>query len=266
MTAQLIDTHCHPVLLRERGLLDAAWESCAQAGVVQMVAVGLDAEDSDANRQIAEENSGVFFTVGWHPNQSRSPERTELEALDRLLAHPRAVAVGEIGLDYFFRPGYHETAIEVQQRSLDMMMELAQSHQKPVVIHSRDAHDATLEAMRRWPKVRGIMHCFSGDKQFASDCLALGYLVSFSGIVSFSNAADIQGVAKTVASDEFLVETDAPFLAPVPMRGKPNLPGYVAHTARAVAHLRGETFDEVASASTNNARRVFALPADDRLN
>lgn len=265
MTAELIDTHCHPVLLRERGLLDAAWESCADLGVTQIVAVGLDVEDSDANRVIAEENPGVFFTVGWHPTQKRAPDTTELAALDELLRHPRAVAVGEIGLDLFFRPGYHETSQEVQQKSLDAMMELAESHHKPVVIHSRDAHQVTLDALARWPKVKGIMHCFSGDRQFAQSCSQLGYAISFSGIVSFPNAQDIQGAAQWVADDNFLVETDAPFLAPVPMRGKPNIPGYVAHTARAVALLRESSYEQVAASSTANARRIFQLPADDVL-
>ena len=259
MKAELVDTHCHPVLLHERGLLDAAWESCREFGVSQIVAVGLNVDDSDANRVLAEEHAGVFFTVGWHPTQKRSPDRAELDALDELLRHPRAVAVGEIGLDLFFREGYHDTPEETQQRSLDIMMELAQTHAKPVVIHSRDAHRATLDALSRWPKVGGVMHCFSGDEAYAKSCSELGYAISFSGIVSFSSAKDIQAAARGVAEGNFLVETDAPYLAPVPMRGKTNLPGYVAHTARAVATLRDQPYEAIAAASTATARRIFGL-------
>jgi TatD DNase family protein len=260
---ELIDTHCHPVLLREEGLLDTAWESCAAEGVTQVIAIGLNVEDSDRNREIAEAHPGVFFTVGWHPQEKTSPDAKQLAALDELLRHPRAVGVGEIGLDYFFRPGYHETTVETQQRSLEMMMELARTHNKPAVIHSRDAHDATVDALKRHPDVGGVMHCFSGDRAFGEACIDAGYVLSFSGIVSFSTAKDIQSAAAAVPATKYLVETDAPFLAPVPMRGKRNLPGYVAHTARAVAKLRDEDFETVALASTTNARRVFSLPSAD---
>ncbi|HET9052447.1 MAG TPA: TatD family hydrolase, partial [Candidatus Dormibacteraeota bacterium] len=145
---ELIDTHCHLVLLRERGLLGEALESAAAAGVTEIVSVGLDLEDSDANRRIAEETAGVWFTVGWHPTTPRAPDHAELDALRELLAHPRAVAVGEIGLDWFWRPGYHEVPPEVQQASMRAMLELAADAGRPVVVHDRDAHSDVLDTLR----------------------------------------------------------------------------------------------------------------------
>jgi TatD DNase family protein len=257
----LVDTHCHLVLLAERGLLAAALESAATAGVEQIVTVGLDVEDSDANRALADAHDNVWFTVGWHPHQPHPPDAAQLRALDQLLAHPRAVAVGEIGLDLFFRPGYHETPLDEQLRAIHTMLDLAATHRKPVVVHDRDAHHEVLAALREHPDVRGVMHCFSGDAEFARACIAAGYAVSFSGIVTFGRSELIQGAAATVGDDDFVVETDSPFLAPVPHRGRDNLPGYVAATAAAVARLRGVEDEVVRSQTTATARRLFDLPA-----
>ena len=262
---EYVDTHCHPVLLGDSGLLDAAWESCSEHRVTQVISVGLNLEDSDRNRQMAESRSGVFFTVGWHPHETLPPDAAQVRALDELLGHPRAVAVGEIGLDLYFRPGYHETTFENQMTSINIMMELAQTHAKPVVIHSRDAHLETLTALAAWPAVKGVMHCFSGTAEFSKQCMDLGYVPSFSGIVTFGSAKDIQGAAVSVADGEYLVETDAPFLAPVPMRGKSNLPGYVAHTAAGIARLRQQPVEEVALQTTRRARSLFGLGDTDLL-
>jgi TatD DNase family protein len=262
---ELVDTHCHPVLLEERGVLEQAWESCRSNDVVQVLAVGLNVEDTLKNQAFATAGSGVFFTVGWHPHEKRKPDQKELEALDALLDDPRAVAVGEVGIDLFFRPGYHETSLEIQRASLESMMELAKAHGKPVVIHARDAHEEILQIMARWPDVHGVMHCFSGDADFAKRCVDLGYVLSFSGIATFKTATDIQDAAKGVGPDDYMVETDSPFLAPVPHRGDTNLPGFVAHTAKAVAALRGESIEEVAARTTATARRVFGLPPGDTL-
>jgi TatD DNase family protein len=256
----LVDTHCHLVLLDERGLLDAAFESAAVAGVEQIVSVGLDVDDSDRNRAIAEAHDNVWFTVGWHPHQRHAPSPHEVRALDELLRHPRAVAVGEIGIDLFFRPGYHDTPLDEQQRSMHTMLELARTHDKPVVVHDRDAHAEVLDAIREHPHVRGVMHCFSGDAALARSCVAAGYAISFSGIVTFARSEAQQAAASSVGDDDYVVETDSPFLAPVPHRGRPNLPGYVAATAAAVAVLRGVEDSLVRAQTTATARRLFRLP------
>jgi TatD DNase family protein len=259
--ATLVDTHCHLVLLEERGLLHAALDSAAEAGVTQIISVGLNVEDSDRNRVLAEAHDNVWFTVGWHPHQARGPDDAQLEALDTLLRHPRAVAVGEIGLDLFFRPGYHDTPLDEQRRAMHAMLDLAAAHRKPVVVHDRDAHAEVLAAVREHAGVRGVMHCFSGDVAFARECVAAGYAISFSGMVTFARSEPIQASAAAVGEGDYVVETDSPFLAPVPHRGRPNLPGYVAATAAAVARLRGVDDDVARAQSTRTARRVFNLPS-----
>ena len=267
---ELVDTHCHLVLLRERGLLAAALESAEAAGVTQIVTVGLDVDDSDQNRMIAESYPGVWFTVGWHPHTAHSPDAAELSALRELLAHPRAVAVGEIGLDWYWRPGYHEVPPEVQTASLRAMLELAADARKPVIVHDREAHDDTLSALRAGlrpveggdplDEPRGVLHCFSGDASMAAEAARLGMVASFAGTITFPRSEGIQAAARGVDTRGWVVETDAPFLAPVPHRGRPNVPGYVAATAAAVAQLRGIDAVEAAAQSTTNARRLFALP------
>jgi TatD DNase family protein len=260
----LVDTHCHLVLLEDRGLLDAAFEGAIEAGVESMVSVGLNVEDTDRNRLIAEAHDNVWFTVGWHPHESRAPDPSQLDALDALLRHPRAVAVGEIGLDLFFRPGYHETPLDEQQRAMHAMLELAATHRKPVVVHDRDAHGEVLDAISRHPEVRGVMHCFSGDAAFARQCVAAGYTISFSGIVTFPGSEPQQAAAAELGDDDYVLETDSPFLAPVPHRGRPNLPGYVAATAAAVARLRGVGESVVRAQTSTTARRLFDLPHERR--
>lgn len=255
----LVDTHCHLVLLEERGLLAAALEGAASAGVEEIISVGLNLEDSDRNRQIAEAHPGVYFTCGWHPHEPAAPDTRQLEALAELLKHPKAVAVGEVGLDLFFRPGYHEVPLDIQQRSFRAMLELAGDAGKPVLIHDRDAHEAVLAAVGDVPGSRGVMHCFSGDAAFAQRCADHGFIASFSGIVTFPRAEGIQEAARSVAGDGFVVETDSPFLSPVPERGKPNLPERVAITAAAVARLRGAPVEEVRAATTRTAHRVLGI-------
>jgi TatD DNase family protein len=257
----LVDTHCHLVLLEERGLLDAALEGAARAGVDEIISVGLNLDDSECNRQIAENHPGVYFTCGWHPHQPAAPDRRQLDALGELLQHPKAVAVGEVGLDLFFRPGYHEVPLDIQQRSFRAMLELARNAGKPVLIHDRDAHDEVLSAVGAVPGSRGVMHCFSGDAAFALRCATSGFIASFSGIVTFPRSEGIQDAARTVADDGFVIETDSPFLSPVPERGKPNLPERVAITAAAVARLRGATVEEVRAATTRTAHRVLGIAA-----
>ena len=255
----LVDTHCHLALLDERGLLQRALEGARAAGVLDIVTVGVNLRDSDRNREIAEQHDGVWFTVGWDPQQPAPPGPGELRELGSLLRHPRAVAVGEVGLDTFFRPGYHETPLDLQRRSFLAMLELAAEHAKPVVVHDRDAHAEVLECISRVAGSRGVMHCFTADLEHAQRCVAAGFRVSFSGIVTFRKAGAIRDAAAHVERDAYVVETDAPFLAPVPHRGSVNLPEHVAVTAHAVAALRGVDAAVVRGETSANARGLFGL-------
>lgn len=259
MSEPLIDTHCHLVLLQERGLLERALDGAAAAGVETIVTVGVNLEDSDRNREIAEAHDEVRFTVGWDPQQRKPPDATELRELGALLRHPRAVAVGEVGLDLFFRPGYHETPPEVQRRSLQLMLELAVDSRKPVVIHDRDAHDDVIDALAAVPEARGVMHCFTGDAAHMRRSLERGFVVSFSGIVTFPRSDAVQESAREVPDDAYVAETDAPFLAPVPHRGSINVPAHVADTVAKLAAVRGQPVETVRRQTTAAARRLFGL-------
>ncbi|HYA01165.1 MAG TPA: TatD family hydrolase [Candidatus Binatia bacterium] len=267
MTA-LVDAHCHLQLLVEReggGAVEAALEASAAAGVEQVVCAGINLEDSDRCRVIAESNPGVFFTAGWHPHEPTVPDPAQLRALEELLSHPRAVGVGEIGLDQYWRPGYHETPLSVQQRSFALMLELARAHGLPAVVHDRLSHQEVLAAIDACPGVRGVMHCMSGDDRHARRCRERGFVISFAGNVTYRRNDGIRQAAREVDPEGYAVETDAPFLAPVPHRGRPSIPAHVADTAREVASLRGVSASLVAEQTTRNARRLFALPAQDRL-
>ena len=255
----LVDSHCHLVLLEERGLLQRALEGAAAAGVTDIVTVGVNLEDSERNRVIAEAHDAVWFTVGWDPQQPRPPDASETAQLDALLRHPKAVAVGEVGLDLYFRPGYHETPLHVQQRSLRMMLELAVAHGMHAVIHDRDAHDQVLDAVNALPDARGVMHCFTGDAAHMRRCVERGFLVSFAGIVTFARTEPLQQAAREAPPGAYVVETDSPFLTPAPHRGAVNLPERVADTAARVAELRGEPLDAVRRQTTATARRLFGL-------
>jgi TatD DNase family protein len=257
--APLIDTHCHLTLLEERGLLAAALEGAEAAGVQHIVTVGENLEDSERNRAIAEATPGVVFSVGWHPHERSSPTAAEVRELDRLLRHPLAVAVGEVGLDLFFRPGYHEVPAPVQEVSFRVMLELAAEHRKPVLVHDRDAHDEVLAAIARVPGTTGVMHCFSGDRAHAERCVAAGFVLSFSGIVTFPRSEAVQEAAASCPADAYVVETDAPFLAPVPHRGTVNVPARTADTAAALARLRGEPVERVREQTSRTARRLLSL-------
>ena len=259
MSRALIDSHCHLALLEERGLLQRALEGADAAGLEAIVTIGVNLEDSERNCRIAETHPRVWFSVGWDPQQPRPPDQAELRELATLLRHPRAVAVGEVGLDLFFRAGYHETPLDVQRRSLMRMLELAVSEEKPVLIHDREAHEEIIDALTAVSGVRGVMHCFTGDASHAARCVALGFVISFSGIVTFPRADAIQDAARGVAGDMYVVETDAPFLAPVPHRGTVNLPERVADTVSALARLRRVADEAVRSDTTNTARRILAL-------
>jgi TatD DNase family protein len=264
----LVDTHCHLQLVAGRegaGAVGRSLEEAAAAGVEQVVCVGLDVEDSERCREIAEAHPGVFFTVGWHPHQRTSPDPAQLRALEELLGHPRAVGVGEIGLDQHWRPGYHETPMEVQSRSFHLMLELAREHALPAVVHDRESHAEVLRAIDAVPGVRGVMHCMSGDASHARRALERGFLISFAGNVTYPRSEAVVAAAREVPPDGYVVETDSPFLSPVPLRGRPNRPAHLPATAAALARLRGCAPERVAGDTSRNARRLFALAEEDRL-
>lgn len=249
---QLFDSHCHVYDDRMPGGTTEAVATARAAGVTGMVAVGCDRETSEAAIAVAAEHDDVWATVGLHPHEARFGVETIVDLLDR----PGVVAVGEAGLDYF----YDHSPRDVQREAFAAQIQLAHERQLPLVIHSRDAWDDTFGVLDAEGTPTGtIFHCFTGGPDEARRCLDIGAHVSFSGIVTFASAADIQAAARLVPADRMLIETDAPYLAPVPHRGRPNQPAFVAHTAQFIADLRGVPVGEVASATDRGARSVFGL-------
>jgi len=258
---ELVDAHCHLDELARRGLPVAeALAMAHRAGVHQVVTSGDGLEDSRRAKDLAELHPEVFFTVGWHPVNSRPPSAPELAELRSLLAHPKAVGLGEIGLDYKFRPGYMETPSAVQQEMFELMLRLAAELGKPVVIHQREAHSDLLQVLDRAPAVAAMLHCFSGDAGFARAAEERGLLVSFAGNLTFKSARELQAAAKVVPAARLMVETDAPFLAPTPHRGELCHPALVRLTATWLAALRGECLGTLASATAETTREFFKLP------
>lgn len=255
----LIDSHCHLDRLELTpygGHLDGAIEHAHQRGVELMLCVSINMENFPAVRAIAERYESVYASVGVHPNESEGHDPTSDE-LVRLAAHPKVIAIGETGLDYFRSEG----DLEWQRDRFRRHITAAKLTGKPLIIHSREAREDTLRVLEEEGagEVGGIMHCFVEDMPTAERAMALGFLISFSGIVTFRNATALQAVARHVPADMLLVETDAPYLAPIPHRGKPNEPAYVRDVAEFIAKLRGVSVEMLAAQTSSNFRRLFRL-------
>lgn len=252
----LIDTHCHlDGSLCPEGS-DGALERAREAGVGAFVCIGVGSLAAAQHAvSLAETERDVVATVGIHPHEAQTAE-PDLEAqLYELLARPSVVGVGEIGLDYH----YDNSPRAVQLETFRRWVGFARSIRKPIIIHTREASQQTLEVLRDESArdVGGVIHCFSEDRAFAQQALDMNFDLSFSGIVTFKSAREIQDVATWAPPDRIMVETDSPFLAPVPMRGKRNEPANVVHTARFIAGLRGVSLEELSGTTTVNACRRF---------
>lgn len=234
--------------------------SAACCGVRQIVTIGIDLASSRRAVELAASYPDVYASVGIHPHNAGEADRDVYEQLRELSASPKVVAYGEIGLDYAKK----YAPMDIQQRAFAEQLELAKELNLPIIIHDREAHEDTLEMIRQkgpFP-AGGVMHCFSGDTALASQLLDAGLYISIPGIVTFKNAAEMQQVVRETPLDRMLLETDGPFLAPVPYRGKRNLPEYLLYTAAAVAELKGIPLEEVARQTTANTRALCSLPDD----
>lgn len=244
------DSHCHVHDERIPGGTEAAVRAARDAGVTTLVTVGCDRATSEAAIAAAAGHDGVWATVGLHPHDATDGVDTIADLLDR----PGVVAVGEAGLDYY----YDHSPRDVQRRAFADQIQLAHQLDLPLVIHTRDAWDDTFDVLSaEGVPERTVFHCFTGGPDEARRCLDLGAAVSFSGIVTFPSAADVQQAARLVPLDRLLVETDAPYLAPVPHRGRPNQPAWVVAVAQFVADLRDVPLATVAEATVRNGATFF---------
>jgi len=271
-----VDTHAHLCWPEFAADLPAVLERARAAGVTRIVSIGTDLDNCRATLAIANRYPGIYAAVGLHPGDVGSAVSADTEALRHLGTHPRVVAIGETGLDYYRLPveraslpvqagerpenGQDARSTKQQQQTLlRAHLTLAEELGKPVVIHNREAAADLLAILREF-KPTGVMHCFSGDEKFATACLELGLFLSFTGILTFKNATGLRAVAKAVPLERILLETDCPYLAPVPHRGQRNEPAYIPLIAATLAEVKGVPVEEIARVTTANAERLFRFP------
>jgi TatD DNase family protein len=258
----LSDSHCHLDLLDLEALgtdLDGAVAAANAAGVGYLLCVSVDMESFPRVVGAAHRYAGVTASVGVHPNVKGKKEPS-VQELAQLAATSEVVAVGETGLDYY----RHRNDPEEQQQRFRRHIRAARLAGKPLIVHTREARADTLRILReeRAQDVSGVLHCFTEDWATAEEAMGLGFYISLSGVVTFQNAEGLRDVAKRLPLERLLIETDAPYLAPVPHRGKTNQPAYVRHVAEHIAQVRSVDFDEVAEATTRNYLELFRPPQE----
>ncbi len=255
----LVDSHCHLDDEQFKDDREAVIERARETGLKYMLSIGTGdgPPDLEAAVRLADKYPFVFATAGIHPNDAPKAEAKTFDDLERLLNHPRVVGLGEIGLDYHWGVP-KETQMPVFIRQL----ELAAKSKLPVIIHTRDAWADTMEVLRTHWASTGlpcVMHCFTGNETQARECLDAGFYLAFGGVTTFPKASAIREAARIVPPERLLLETDSPYLAPVPHRGKRNEPAFIAHTAQVIADVRGVTVEELAAQTTANFERIFQL-------
>lgn len=255
----LVDSHCHLDFPEFSGRTELLIDSMCKNGVSHALCAGVTLERFPALLALAESHPQLYAAVGVHPDTQQGAE-PDIATLVKLANHPKVVAIGETGLDYYRLEG----DLEWQRERFRIHIRAANEICKPLIIHTRSAAEDTLRLMReeRADKIGGVMHCFTESMEVAETAMEMGFFISFSGIVSFKNALALKEVARRVPLERMLIETDAPYLAPAPHRGKTNEPAFVKHVAEEIARLRGISFDEVAEVTTRNFFRLFqsALP------
>ena len=247
------DSHCHLTDDAFAPDIAAVLARARTAGVARMVTVGADAADSRAAARLAESHAGMWCSAGVHPH-SASNAAASLSAVRDLAARPACVAIGETGLDYH----YDNALREEQRRSFVAHAQLAADFELPLIVHSRDAEVDTAAFVREsGGEVRGVIHCFTGSAELMAEAIEAGWLVSFTGVASFKSFD--ASLVRDVPADRYMIETDAPYLAPVPKRGRRNEPAFASHVAEAVSRIRGEPLEQVARDSWENASRFYGL-------
>ncbi len=250
-----IDSHCHlNMLADEPGGIDAMVSEASDNGIEHILCIAIDKASCAEVKSIADSFPQVTASVGIHPNVDEQEQFT-VEELVAQAAHPKVIAIGETGLDYFRSEG----DLEWQRDRFRVHIEAARQTQKPLIIHTREAREDTMHILEKEDaeKAGGIIHCFTENWETAKRALDIGFYISLSGIVTFKSARELQDVAKKLPLDRILIETDSPYLAPVPHRGKTNKPVFVKHVAEFLAELRGDTVENIAATTTANFQRLF---------
>ena len=260
----IVDSHCHLNILPQDkvGTITEVIERAKTLGVNRMLCVAINPEQWPEVLALADQHSQVYAAIGVHPCEEPNVVVTD-EALLKAAAHPKVIAIGEIGLDYFHF-NIQQQDMTWQHDRLRQHVRVAKQLQKPIIIHTRHSTPDCLKILKEEgaDEVGGIMHCFVEDLETAQRAMDLGFYISFSGIVTFKNATDLKAVAQQIPLDKLLVETDSPYLAPMPYRGKTNQPGYTRYVVEEIAKLREVSFETIAQATTDNFNRLFKLTAN----
>lgn len=252
----LIDSHAHLEMREFEHDRDEVVRRATEAGIEAIVTVGTNLRDCRKAVALAAQYESVYAVLGVHPHDVKGIDEKTYSVIRKLFSQPKVVAYGEIGLDFF----RDRSPRDVQIRRFGEQLEMAGELGMPVIIHDRDAHVETLEMLRSWKGKRGgIVHCFSGDVAMAKKCLDMGFYISIPGPVTYPKSEKLLDVVRQIPLERLLVETDAPYLAPQPYRGKRNEPAYVVHTARKIAEVKGLTLAEVATTTSQNARTIFEI-------
>lgn len=251
----LIDSHAHLEMSDFDRDRDEVIGRAIQAGVDLIITVGTTVSDCEKAVLIAGQHDTVYAAIGIHPHEVKDIDETTYDDLKRLAKAEKIVAYGEIGLDFF----RNLSPRDAQIRRFGEQLELAGEMGLPIIIHDREAHKETLEMLQGWKGKRGVIHCFSGDYRMAAKCLDMGFYISIPGAVTFGKSEKLQEVVRRLPVTSMLLETDAPYLTPHPNRGKRNEPSYVVHTARKVAEIKGLSFENVASVTSQNTRSLFGI-------
>jgi TatD DNase family protein len=251
----LVDSHAHLDDARFSADLDAVLQRAWKAGVRKILTIGNGSgpDDMGCGIPIAENHDWIYTTVGIHPHEASRVEDRHYAQIERLSKHEKVIAIGEAGLDYH----YDTSPRDIQREVFRQQAALARDLDLPLIVHTREADADTQEILRQQAPVRGVVHCFTSGDELADFAVSIGFFISFSGIVTFPNARSLAGIARRIPADRLLVETDCPYLAPVPHRGKRNEPGFVSDTARFIAGLRGVSTDELAAQAAANFNKLF---------
>ena len=253
----LFDTHAHYNASQFDADRDAVLSALPGQGVGLVVNPGCDLESSRQAIALAEQYPFVYAAVGVHPEDCAGWQDSDVEELRKLSARPKVVAIGEIGLDYYWE---ENPSREVQKRVFRAQMGLARELDLPVIVHDREAHGDSMDIVREFPEVRGVFHCFSGSAEMARELVKLGWMISFTGVLTYKNARKAVEAVQAVPLERLMIETDSPYLAPVPHRGKRNHSGYVAHVCERLAELKGITPEECSRITLANGRAFFRIP------
>jgi TatD DNase family protein len=253
----LADTHCHLDFDDYEGDRADVLQRAAESGLVFLINVGIDRKTSEKSAELARDNDLIYFAAGIHPHNASAADEANLKKIRDMLNGPKAVAIGEIGLDYY----KDISAREDQRKVFEHFLKLSCDTGLPFICHARNSYKDALRLIKKVSPgpVKGVMHCFSGDELFLSECLRLGLYISFAGNLTFKNAGGLRAISAEVPLERLLLETDSPFLAPQERRGKRNEPSFVSYIAKTHADIRGIDESKIASQTTKNARDLFGI-------